>query len=281
VTGIKLELKLKSGKFIKQHRLNVLKVESMTKKIFHLLIFSWLSFLIISCSQPGDLVVLHQATGPIDTNCYLLYDARSREAALIDVGGPIDSLVAHIHEKKLKLKYIFATHVHMDHVEGVPQIHEQFFEARLCYNKEDYEDFLISIDWMAEHFPEMTAEMKQSPEFRKWFEYDMTIFKEPDLYLEDNQIYKLGNLEIQTLLSPGHSRGSICFHVGDVLFSGDILFYRQVGRTDLLGGSKENIVKSVRRLYSELPDMTKVYPGHGEFTDIGSEKKENKEITIN
>jgi len=63
--------------------------------------------------------------------------------------------------------------------------------------------------------------------------------------------------------------GSICYHVGNVLFAGDVLFYRQVGRTDLLGGSKENIEKSV------------VYPGHGEFTDIGTEKVENEEVTVN
>jgi glyoxylase-like metal-dependent hydrolase (beta-lactamase superfamily II) len=68
--------------------------------------------------------------------------------------------------------------------------------------------------------------------------------------------------------------------VEDVLFSGDVLFYRQVGRTDLLGGSKDNIAKSVRRLYTELPGSTKVYPGHGEFTDIGTERTENQEVRI-
>lgn len=250
----------------------------MKKKILRLFILLGIPFLLISCTKSGDLVVLHEVTGPVETNCYLLYDTQSKEAALIDVGGPIDTLVAHIQENNLDLEYIFATHAHMDHVEGVPQIQEQFPDAQLCYNKKDYEDFLISTDWIEESFPEDVAEMKKSPEFKKWFEYDMTIFKEPDIYLEDNQTYKLGNLEVRTFLSPGHSAGSICFHVGDVLFSGDVLFHRQVGRTDLLGGSKENIVKSVRRLYSELPDTTKVYPGHGEFTEIGTEKIENEEV---
>lgn len=251
----------------------------MEKRSFHLrLVFGWL-FLLMSCSNSGELVVLHQTTGPIDTNCYLLYDARSKQAALIDVGGPIDKLVAHIQDNGLDLKYIFATHVHMDHVEGVPQIQKRFPDAQLGYNKKDYEDFLISIAWMEENFPEVTAEMKKTPQLKKWFAYDMAVFKEPDIYLEDNQTYKLGKLEIRTILSPGHSAGSICFSVVDVLFSGDVLFHGRVGRTDLLGGSKENIVKSVRRLYKELPDWTKVYPGHGEFTDIGSEKKGNEGVT--
>ena len=124
----------------------------------------------------------------------------------------------------------------------------------------------------------MYAGMMQNPEIKKWEEYDLSVFVNHDIDLEDDQIYKLGNLEIRTILSPGHSAGSICFHIEDVLFSGDVLFHRQVGRTDLLGGSKENIAKSVRRLYAELPDSTKVYPGHGEFTDIGSEKLENEEV---
>ena len=253
----------------------------MKNKIPALFILTGSALLLLSCSPSGDLVVLHQVTGPIETNCYLVYDAESREAALIDIGGPIDTLVSHIEDNDLELKYIFATHVHMDHVEGVPSIQERFPQARVCYNKDDYEDFLISIGWMEEHFPEMTAEMKTMPEIRKWFEYDLSIFKEPDIHLEDNQTYRLGNLEIRTLLSPGHSRGSICFHVDDALFSGDVLFFRRVGRTDLLGGSEEAIIRSVRRLYSELPDATKVYPGHGDFTDIGSEKTLNEKVTMN
>jgi len=256
-------------------------VKSMTKKTWRLFLLLGLPFLLISCAKSGELVVLHEVTGPIETNCYLLYDAQSKEAALIDVGGPIDTLVSHIQENELDLKYIFATHVHMDHVEGVPQIQKQFPDALVCYNKMDCEDFLNMPEWIKEHYPEMYDGMMKNPKIKKWEEYDLSIYVNPDINLEDDQTYKLGNLEIRTILSPGHSAGSICFHVGDVLFSGDVLFYRQVGRTDLLGGSKENIVKSVRRLYAELPDTTKVYPGHGKFTDIGTEKTENEEVTEN
>jgi glyoxylase-like metal-dependent hydrolase (beta-lactamase superfamily II) len=70
----------------------------------------------------------------------------------------------------------------------------------------------------------------------------------------------------------------VCYHVGNVLFSGDVLFYRTVGRTDLEGMSWESLVVSVRRLYSLLPDETIVYPGHMQFTTIGSEKMENAKI---
>jgi hydroxyacylglutathione hydrolase len=255
-------------------------VEGMKKISSHLFLLFGLFLLMIACSKSGELVVLHQVTGPVETNCYLLYDAKTKEAALIDVGGSIDSLVAQIEENDLHLKYIFATHVHMDHVEGVPRIKERFPDALVCYNEKDIDDFLRMPEWLKENYPEMYAGMMKVPEIKEWEDYDLSIFVKPDVYLEDSQIYKLGNLEIRTFLSPGHSAGSICFYVGDVLFSGDVLFFRQVGRTDLLGASKEDLVKSVRRLYEELPDATKVYPGHGGFTDIGTEKTENEEITI-
>ncbi len=251
----------------------------MKKKNITISVLMGLIFLLASCAKPGELVVLHQVTGPMDTNCYLLYDARTGEAALIDVGGPIDTLLARIEENGLHVKYIFATHVHMDHVEGVPRIKERFPDARVCYGVQDIDDFLLMPEWLKENYPETYARMMENPEIKKWEDYDLSIFVKPDIFLEDNQIYELGNLEIRTLLSPGHSAGSFCFHVGDVLFSGDVLFKGRVGRTDLPGGSKETLAKSVRRLYAELPDATKVYPGHGEFTDIGTEKTENEEVT--
>ena len=79
-----------------------------------------LLWLMAACSPSNNFVVLRQATGPIMTNCYLLYDEASKEAALFDVGGPIDSLLMYIEENDLTLKYVFATHCHMDHIEGIP-----------------------------------------------------------------------------------------------------------------------------------------------------------------
>jgi glyoxylase-like metal-dependent hydrolase (beta-lactamase superfamily II) len=253
----------------------------MKASIFRISIFAFLVFLPAQQVLSQDFEVLCEITGPIKTNCYLLYDAESKEAALFDVGGSIDSLISVLTEKNLKLKYIFATHCHMDHLEGVPLLKNKFPDALVCYNSDDYSDFLVFREWIKRNTDlKELEEMMQDTAIAKWFSYDFSIFGEPDIYLEDNQIYKLGALEIKTILSPGHSRGSICFYVDNVLFSGDVLFYRTVGRTDLLGGSTEELVKSVRRLYTLLPDETKVYPGHGQSTDIGSEKKENKKITI-
>jgi glyoxylase-like metal-dependent hydrolase (beta-lactamase superfamily II) len=211
----------------------------------------------------------------------LIYDLKSKEAALIDVGGPVDSLITHIENNNLKLKYIFATHSHLDHIEGVPEVRQKFPDARFCINKEDFQNFIGSEAWIEKNFGlEKVEELAQDPFFKIWFDYDTAILGGIDIYLEDNQVYKLGKTEIRTILSPGHSSGSICFHTGNALFSGDVLFYENVGRTDFIGGSGEVITESVRNLYTRLPDETIVYPGHGKFTDIGYEKTKNKEVSV-
>lgn len=238
-----------------------------------------LVLLVSFCGRPGELVVVREVTGPNRTNCYLVYDAVSREAALIDVGGPIDTLLARIDEQGLEVKYIFATHGHVDHVEGVPQVRERFPEALLGYNKDDWEDMPLFVPWLAEQAPEQYERMRQDSAFRPWLEYDYAIFGPPDITLEDNQIYQLGNLELRTLLTPGHTRGHMCFAVGDALFSGSVLMDRRVGSPNLMGGSREAIIASARRLYAEFPDDTKVYPAHRRVTNLGMEKRENRHVT--
>jgi hydroxyacylglutathione hydrolase len=242
----------------------------------------FLLFLSNFCLSQEKYILNYQVTGIIKSNCYLLYDAHSKEAALFDVGGPIDSLLTIIIDEGLKLKYIFCTHCHVDHVYGVPAIKTRYPEVKICFSREEYEDTKLYEAWESKLDSSMVAEMKKSPSTVELMNFDFSLLGKPEVELSDNQIFSLGELEIKTFLSPGHSRGSICFNTQNILLSGDVLFYRTVGRRDLPGsGSKEDIVKSVRRLYFSLSDKTKVYPGHGRFTDIESEKKENTRVTIN
>jgi len=233
------------------------------------------------CSQPNKLLVNHQVTG-LDTNCYLLYDTKTKEAALFDVGGPIDTLLKVIEQKKLTVKYLFCTHGHGDHVVGLPDIINKFPDAILCIHKQDYEDLYVVGEWAVEYLGQETIGewIKEMPFFKNVVNFDPDRLGQPDIFLEDNMTFNLGEFEIKTIYTPGHSPGGICFFVENMLFSGDVLFYRKTGRTDMLNGSREDIIQSVQNLFKTLPDETIVYPGHYDFTDIESEKYENEHIRL-
>ncbi|MFC2084148.1 MBL fold metallo-hydrolase [Bacteroidota bacterium] len=250
-------------------------------KIFKVILI-FVILLLISCTSTEKINVVHKATGAIDTNCYLIYGEESKEAAIIDVGGQIDTLLNIIEKKDLSLKYFLFTHSHFDHIIEFPNIRDKYPEAKVVMHKLDYRDIFTHKEWAEKNLgDDFINSLLSDPELKKIFDFDPNSFKEPDIYIEENQLLKLGNLNITLIYSPGHSPGSICYHIDNILFSGDVLFYRSVGRTDVQNSNKEDQIKSVRRLYKELSDSTKVYPGHGRFTNIGSEKYQNKKITIN
>ena len=201
------------------------------------------------------------------------------EAALVDVGDAIDTLLQYIEENDLDVKYILCTHGHYDHVIGVPDILDKFPEAKTVIHKLDYDDMLVQGEWVLENMdPEFIEWMRSEPETNKFFEWDPTTFGEPDILIEEGQELQLGNFTIKVIHSPGHSPGSVCYLVDGKLLSGDVLFYRTVGRTDVQNSSREDQIRSVQRLYEILPDSTLVYPGHMQFTDILSEKTLNSRI---
>jgi glyoxylase-like metal-dependent hydrolase (beta-lactamase superfamily II) len=104
--------------------------------------------LFAGCTTPRTFMVIHQTLAPpIESNCYLLYDEKWDEAALVDVGGPVDTLMSFIEKKDLKLKYIFITHCHADHVYGLPAVKERFPDAKVCMSRADYEDAKLYSQW--------------------------------------------------------------------------------------------------------------------------------------
>ncbi len=239
--------------------------------------FLFLAGLIPLTACQDKHVVARQVTGPNETNAYLLYDVATGKAALFDVGGPIDSLIAVIDREGLQVEYLFTTHAHPDHVQGLPEIRSRFPQALWGISREESEDLSLYAGFEEELPPDVVASMRaaaeQNPAFAEMLAFDFARLGEPDLFLEEGDVYELGDLEISTFLTPGHSRGSISFHVGDALFSGDVLFQGRVGRTDFpKSGGAEAMSASVRRLYELFPEETIVFPGHGEVTDIGTEK---------
>ncbi len=232
----------------------------------------------ISCML-SDLVVQCQVTGA-ETNCFLLYDPITRQSTIIDVGGPIDELLATVREQGLQVRYLLATHGHTDHVLGLPAIRDEFPQALVCMHKHGYADLLTLRDWLSEHLSEdMLTEWRQDPEIRKLMEFDAATLREPDLFLREGDVLDLGQHTIRVLHCPGHSRGGLCYSVDGLLFSGDVLFHGTVGRVDGQKASREDQIASVRRLYKEFPDDTIVYTGHGESTTIGYERASNERIS--
>ena len=244
-----------------------------------------LSLLIVTCLMCGcsakkELNVIKQTTGPYQTNVYLIYDEGSKEAALIDPGWEVDSLTAFIKDNKLELKYIFITHAHTDHYYFVPQLKKQFPAAQWCLHEADYEKIIMQPDWEAKAYGQewVNRAMKDRGR-REYIDFDTESVGVPDIFLEGGETFKIGSGEIKTIHLPGHTPGGICYYSGNILFSGDMLFYRSTGKLDSLTSSREDFIRSVRKLYELFPDSTLVYPGHNQYTNIGSEKKENARIS--
>jgi hydroxyacylglutathione hydrolase len=235
--------------------------------------------MLFSYAKAQEFKVVSQVSGPGETNSYLIYCVASKEAAIIDPGGPVDTLITCIKVNDLNVKYILITHAHVDHIFGVPQLKNMFPKAKLCMNQVEYKDIFTALKWVTDNYGIKWIEsVRSNPETSKLLDFDMNEIGVPDIFVNDDQTFKLGLLEIKTILTPGHSPGGICYFTENILFSGDVLFYRSVGRTDTQNGSKEALIKSVKKLYEIFPDSTVVYPGHGQFTDISSEKKENRRI---
>lgn len=200
---------------------------------------------------------------PLGENCYVVSD-ETQEAVIIDCGCSTESEWADIKEyiatQNLQVKHLLNTHLHFDHVWGNAFVYRDFGMKP----EANFEDLYI-YEHMDEQIRSVVGVSIPHPPL-------------PPLgtsLLDGNEII-FGNTTLRVLTTPGHSQGSICFYseTDGVLFSGDTLFCGSCGRTDLEGGSMESMIQSLQKL-ATLPDMTKVFCGHGSATTIGREKLYN------
>lgn len=194
--------------------------------------------------------------GALQTNCYIVYDEKTKDTAVIDPGANFTKIKSYIETNELNIKYIIITHAHGDHIGALKEL-KDYSNATVCIHKEDNEMLKSKgrnlSGMMGGTGIEMTA----------------------DKFLEDGEILEIGDTKLKIIHTPGHSRGGISIYCDRVLFSGDTLFQDSVGRTDLYGGSMTELIKSIREKLFILPDDTRVYPGHGPSTTILHEKQEN------
>jgi hydroxyacylglutathione hydrolase len=186
---------------------------------------------------------------PYDNGCYLIVDAR-KEAIVIDPSMGERQVIDAVREQGLRLVEILNTHGHPDHIFGNAALKEAT-RARLAIHRLD--------------------EYRLGPR-RPPTQLDVPPCTADDLF-DDGQLTYLDDVELSALHTPGHTEGSTCFYLRreDTLFSGDLLFKGNIGRTDLPGSDPAAMGESLSRIVSSLPATTRVYPGHGEETTIGAE----------
>jgi hydroxyacylglutathione hydrolase len=194
-------------------------------------------------------------------NSYILYD-ESQECVIIDPGCNNEEeqkvLSEFISQKNLKPIHLLNTHCHIDHILGNKYVAD-LFQLKLTSHKK--EQAVLDVG-------QNTAMM-----------YHIPYTKSPDIsiFVDEGDRISFGNSVLEVLFTPGHSPASVSFYNKDnhILIAGDVLFQGSIGRTDLPGGNFETLTRVIRSKFFTLPDETVVYPGHGDYTTIGIEKRTN------
>ena len=201
--------------------------------------------------------------GPLQCNCTLLADEEAGEAIIVDPGDEVSRIYRRLSDQGLKLKQILVTHAHIDHVGGALKL-KRLTGAPILLNENDL-PLLNMMEaqaaWVGVPAPEVAG---------------------PDANLEDGMQVGLDRYPAQVLHTPGHTHGSVCLHFEPLkmVLAGDTLFAGSIGRTDLPGGNPRQIIESIESRLLILPDDTRVLPGHGPQTTIGSERNRNPFLTL-
>lgn len=187
--------------------------------------------------------------GPIDVNTYVVALPGNEECVIIDPGAERTTVEGAVCGRKVTA--VLLTHAHFDHMlYALPWLSQG---AKLYVHKEDA-PAVTDPEW---NLSGMIGVQLRLPE--------------PDVLLEEGSVFTEAEIEFTVLHTPGHTKGSVCYQHGDILFSGDTLFYQSYGRVDLPGGNNMQMALSLKRLLG-LDEKTNVYPGHGMRTKIGWER---------
>ena len=180
------------------------------------------------------------------TNCYIVFDNESKETMVVDPAGDVDKIVEMINILGGKLKYIFLTHCHGDHIGGVPELKKEL-GGKVLIHREDADGLNntnVNLTEIVDEFPNIELEA--------------------DSRLNDGDLIHLGEMEFKVIHTPGHTKGSISLYLASekLVFTGDTLFRGTWGRTDLPTSSFTQIIESITNKLMILPENTIVYPGH-------------------
>lgn len=195
------------------------------------------------------------AVGPLQANCFIIADENTKKAVVIDPGDEPDIILNFIKENGLSIEYIVCTHGHFDHVGAVGDIKKET-GGRVVLHKDEIDIYKAALDMAA------------------FWGYEIDPLPEPDIMVKGEEDLKIGNLSLKIIHTPGHSPGGICIYGEGIIVTGDTLFAGSVGRTDFYGGDINKLKSSFKRIM-DLPEDTRVLPGHGNNSTVGYEKRNN------
>ncbi len=203
--------------------------------------------------MPVNNIILESIlVGEMGVNAYIVADPASKDALIIDPGADYPKIKKIIDKYSLKPKYIINTHGHGDHIGA-----DDKFNLPVLIHRLDGE-------FLSSPIKNLSA----------YFGFSLKMPK-PERFLEDKEKIEIGSIALEVIHTPGHTPGSICLKYGNILFSGDTLFYEGVGRSDFPDSNEKDLFKSIKEKLFTLSNETIVYPGHGSKTTIGHERKNN------
>lgn len=190
-------------------------------------------------------------------NTYIVYDENTLNGFITDPAYGTDKIIDFVNIKNIKLKYIFITHCHYDHIENMEELREKLSLKLVCGDKAgiNITDPCINLSFSGLGY-EISA-------------------KKADIILNDGEEFIIDGITVKCIYTPGHTNCSVCYLIGNDMFCGDTLFLRNCGRWDLPTGNEETLIKSVKEKIYTLDENIILHPGHGNDTSIGYEKKFN------
>ena len=211
----------------------------------------------------SKMKINHYVVGMVQTNCYIVINNETKECFIIDPGASGKQLAEKIEQDGLEPVAVLLTHGHFDHAGAAKTLKDEFDISVHAHEaeKDTLKDPQKNVSWMVGTKESYGA----------------------DIFLKDEEVIHLAGFEIKVLHTPGHTEGGCCYYIADegVIFTGDTLFAGSVGRTDFLGGSMSQIVRSIQDKLMTLNEAGNletdimVYPGHNDPTTIETERMEN------